>query len=40
MYTTPYTFMQVGERWVNHGSNKMEMTAGLIGAVLVAASVI
>ncbi|MDN3584379.1 hypothetical protein [Mucilaginibacter flavus] len=40
MYTTPYTFVQVGERWVNHGSNRMEMATGLIAAVLVAANIV
>lgn len=40
MYTTIYTFVQVGERWVNHGSNKMEMSGDLIAAVLVAAGIV
>lgn len=40
MYSTDYTFVQVGERWVNHQSNKLEMSAYVIAAILVAVGIV
>jgi len=34
MYSTPYTFVKVGNEWENHTSNKNNMAAGLIAAVM------
>jgi hypothetical protein len=36
MYSTPYSFVKVGDAWENHPSNKNNMAAGLIEAVMLA----
>jgi len=40
MYNTPYTFVPAGERWENSRANKMDMSNGLIAAVMLAAGVV
>jgi hypothetical protein len=37
MYGTLYTFLQTGERWLNHAGNLMEMKTGLVAAVMLSA---
>ena len=34
MYNTPYMLVNKEDSWKNHGSNKMEMSPELIGAVI------
>ena len=34
MYNTPYTFVLKDDKWQNHSSNKMDMSPGLIQAVM------
>jgi len=34
MYNTPYMLVNKEDSWKNHGSNKMEMSPELIGAVM------
>lgn len=34
MYNTRYSLIKKGEHWVNHPSNKMEMSTGLTQAVI------
>ena len=34
MYNSPYSFVLKNDNWVNHSSNKMEMAAHLIQAVI------
>lgn len=34
MYNTRYTLVKKEDRWINHNSNKMEMSPELIAAVI------